>query len=321
MLARLRYVLKRLWAQPGFYVMKVLGRFNSIRRVVPVLCNRRLKRPLLNTNSMFGELGVEKVVQGLKRDGVFLGLRLPGSTVESILNFAATAPCFGNLKEDLGFSLERRKDAEASSGQKFVLGGYFNSASVCPAIGNLHQDPFLWAVAEGYLGTRPRYLGHYLWWSFSGERSHSEQNLYAQLYHFDLDDYASLKFFFYLTDVDDASGPHVVVRSSHRLKNFRHQIMYRRIRDGEVSHLYGEENILKIRGRAGEGFAEDSYCIHRATTPSGRDRLILQLQFSIFDYGFQTDERPAAILKMIPSAGGEAARVPSRGDANANPLK
>lgn len=65
--------------------------------------------------------------------------------------------------------------------------------------------------------------------------------------------------------------------------------------------LYGADKIVTFVGKAGTGFAEDTYCIHQGTPPTQRDRLILQLQFAINDYGVQSDIKDPAIMENLAS--------------------
>ncbi|MEM8831523.1 MAG: hypothetical protein AAGE96_19495, partial [Cyanobacteria bacterium P01_G01_bin.19] len=128
-------------------------------------------------------------------------------------------------------------------------------------------------------------------WCFVAERMMYEKNGDAQiLFHYDLDDYHALKFFFFLTDVDVASGPHVCIRGSHKKKKLRHQFSWLIGRsDSEIIDYYGEENLVTICGEAGFGFAEDTFCFHRGTPPVERDRLMLQIEFAMNNYGMWID--------------------------------
>ena len=67
-----------------------------------------------------------------------------------------------------------------------------------------------------------------------------------------------LKFFFYLTDVDEYSGPHEFVLKSHLRKKIKHQMSLKRISDLDILSTYGKENIKTIYGKSGNGFAGDT---------------------------------------------------------------
>ena len=296
---RLPYYYRKLRSRPTYYVMKVVGRFKTARALAPHLCNRGLVKPPLNRSSVFPAVDVATTVRRLEADGLCPGIDLPSEIVTEIRAYARSQPCFGNKVPRYGFQYAKRQEAEALAGQAFVLGGYFNTEAGCPAISGLARDPKLWEIAEQYFGTVPRHIGSQLWWSFAAPRSEEEKNFYAQLYHYDLDGYAFLKFFFYLTGVDDESGPHVGVRGTHRRKILRHRMRYMRFSDAEVERCYGAENVTAMYGKAGTGFAEDTYCIHKGEPPTGRDRLILQIQFGLHDYGVQHDRVDDSVLQYV----------------------
>jgi hypothetical protein len=115
-----------------------------------------------------------------------------------------------------------------------------------------------------------------------------EQLKAAQVFHYDLDDYRFIKFFFYLTDVDLYSGPHVLIRGSHKNKKLSHQLLGVRCAskpDEDIVGCYGAENLVTICGPAGLGFAEDATCFHKGTLPTQKERLLLQIEFAINNYG------------------------------------
>jgi hypothetical protein len=62
---------------------------------------------------------------------------------------------------------------------------------------------------------------------------------------------------------------------------------------------FAPASILEICGAAGTGFAENTLCVHKGRTPSREPRLLLQLQYALFDYGVMHDRRAPAALKMI----------------------
>jgi hypothetical protein len=73
----------------------------------------------------------------------------------------------------------------------------------------------------------------------------------------------------------------------------------RRYSDEEITRQYPAADIREICGEAGTGFAENTLCVHKGRTPESRARLLLQVQFAMFDYGFMHDERKPAQLSLI----------------------
>jgi hypothetical protein len=285
---------------PGFEIMRLLGRFSAAREASrwyyrPVDIEPYLRRPTL-----FPDLDVRGVVAALDRTGLALGLRLPLAVVAEVLTYAHTTPCYGNGDVRLGFLYSDRTEAEhRAAPMRFVLGQFYNASRDCAPIRRLADDGALWAIAASYLRARPALQGANLWWSFAGEASERDRNAFAQMYHFDTDDYRFVKFFFYLTDVDSDGGPHAMVTGTHRHKRLRHQLVRRRFTDDEIEQAYGRDRMVMITGGAGAGFAEDTGCIHKGIPPRTRDRLALQVEFGLRNYSQTHDERPPSQLRRL----------------------
>jgi hypothetical protein len=89
------------------------------------------------------------------------------------------------------------------------------------------------------------------------------------------------------------------VRGSHRRKRLRDQLRIRRLSDRDVLDYYGEASMATIVGPAGSGFIEDTWCIHKGLPPREKERLVLQIQFGLHDYGLQNDLREPAMLRRL----------------------
>jgi hypothetical protein len=192
--------------------------------------------------------------------------------------------------------------ARSRIGRPFLLAQYFNAARSCPAIAALTRDALLVEAAGRYLRVRPRLVGVNLWWSYPAQASHAERDVAAQLFHDDLDDFRFIKFFFYLTDVDELAGPHIAVRGSHtskRPESWLEILRIRRYTDDEITRRYGDANIVTITGVAGTGFAEDTSCIHKGLPPVRSARLLLQIQFALNDFGNQNDIVDERELRLV----------------------
>ena len=144
------------------------------------------------------------------------------------------------------------------------------------------------SIAEKYLGCAPQFVGSQIWWSYPHLDATGKQTktpLYG--FHYDIDDLKFLKIFFYLNDVDEDRGPHVIIGNTHKKKNY-FEIKNRRLTDAVAVEKYGDQ-IKVIEGKAGEGFFEDTFCYHKGTHPNKR-RLLLQFEFAINDFGHQNDD-------------------------------
>ncbi|MGR3811431.1 phytanoyl-CoA dioxygenase family protein [Jiulongibacter sp. NS-SX5] len=112
------------------------------------------------------------------------------------------------------------------------------------------------------------------WWSLNGHESPQE----AEYYHRDNDGLKFVKFFMYLTDVDDGSGPHLFVKGSHLVAK---GLERRRYDDDEIIALFGEENVVKFTGSRGLAFLENTYGFHKGQMPNRDRRLLVQFRYSI----------------------------------------
>lgn len=135
-----------------------------------------------------------------------------------------------------------------------------------------HDD--LLALAAAYFGSTPFVDSIQAWWSLSGNEMPEE----AENFHRDNDGIKFLKFFIYLTDVGEKSGPHKFVKASHCEPVLLDR---RRLSDEEVTAAFGAERILTMTGRAGDAFIEDTFGVHKGQLPISGRRLLLQVRYSL----------------------------------------
>lgn len=308
---RLNAVIRSLRRRPRYTLMRGVARFSTVRDIVAESRKRwsqkRLKGFLADcesrmSSSVFPQLDRESFVRRLREDGVAFGLKLPSEMIGEIRNWSLQNPCFADRDAGSGFLLADRSQAEVKLGKPILLAQYFNAAERCDAIGRLVRDPMLQWIACRYLESLPTFVGANLWWTFPVVALESDRERHAHLFHRDIDDFRFFKFFFYLTDVDSGEGAHVCVKASHRqpprLQPADHWLI-RRYSDQEITSTYPEERILEICGPAGTGFAENTLCVHKGLTPRTNERLLLQLQFALFDYGAMHDRVDPMTLRML----------------------
>jgi len=291
--------------------MRGLARFSFVRKMVPLcycLWQRRRLSALFDQladeeeQSIFKDIDCDKLVAELSRDGVAFGLRLPDDVVLRLRQFADQADCYADRDATKGFSLQQRNAAEKVLGKPVLVAQYLNTLNACPDISMLVNDPVLKKIACLYLKGVPKFVGVNMWWTFPVDASREEKDRHAHFFHRDVDDFRFFKFFFYLTDVVDGDGAHVcVLKSQGRppVRSFLDRWNLRRYTDKEVAAAYADEQIQVIQGKAGIGFVEDTWCLHKGSTPTSTPRLLLQLQFALNDYGVMHDVRDATQLKNI----------------------
>lgn len=310
-LGRIYRVVQSLRTQPGYTLMRSVARFKLVREFVAYARSIMQAKKLTiyrnacksrMGNTLFSQLDQPRVVEELRRTGVAFGLKLPTEVVSAINDYAAASVCYADRIPTCGFTLDQRLEAEAVLGKPILVAQYFNTESNCPAIAQLVQDPALQSIACEYLGSVPTFVGANLWWTFPVEAHESDRDRHAHLFHRDVDDFRFFKFFFYLTDVSPADGAHVCVSGSHNRppqSRLTDRWNIRRYTDQEIEAQYPRSSILEICGVAGEGFAENTLCVHKGLTPTQQPRLLLQLQFALFDYGAMHDLRANKTLRLI----------------------
>jgi hypothetical protein len=274
---------------PSHLTMYVFGRFSGVRSIMLRLHRGRAATmaqvaPALETSAL-ERVDVEHAANAIRKDGYFSGLRLLPDMLENLRRFSATSTCLAEGDSQYPFIVGERLRAEKSYRRKIRTGYLDDSMRECPEVHTLAFDATIIAVAGKYLGCHPVFLGARIWWSFPTDADASEQILLGQGFHYDLDGYAAVAFFFYLTDVDPATGPHVLVRGSHVKKPWKGLVsLYKGRPDAEIEKWYGKDNQVMLCGSAGSGFAEDLFCYHKGTHPQRGERLMLQLRYGIRRY-------------------------------------
>lgn len=308
----LKTLVRGLSEMPGYTLMRGAARFQIVRSTVTagrrMLHASRLRRMLRAyeariDHTVFKKVDRDTFVIDLRDQGAAFGLQLPSDTVAAILRHAEQAPCYADRDPAKGFQLVQREEAEHKLGKPILVAQYFNATQECPAIAQLTHDPLLHWIAGRYLGSLPTLVGVNLWWTFPVDASEEDRDRHAHLFHRDVDDFRFFKFFFYLTDVALGDGAHVCVLGSHRsppARSLADRWIIRRYSDQEIQETYPALSIHEICGPAGTGFAENTLCVHKGKTPSRSPRLLLQIQFALYDYGAMHDRRGADQLSLLP---------------------
>lgn len=272
---------------PRYFLMAIFARFMLFRSFMA--WQHRRKVPQLSSGSgptLVEQLDVEEAVLKIRQDGFYSGLRLRRQAREELLSFCSTAPCFGDGKPDRVIWCDDKGMAQQQAAWSCRRGIYPHPLRSSSQLRALASDTQLLAIARRYLGTEPVLVGAGIWWSFPGPADGEQRKDAAQVFHYDIDGYGAVAFFFYLTDVGPSSGPHVYVRGTHLKKHWRHTFcIAKRCTDADADKCYGPERAVVLRGPAGYGFAEDIFGFHKGLHPESGPRLIVQIGYSLHDYG------------------------------------
>lgn len=151
---------------------------------------------------------------------------------------------------------------------------------------NLLADKSILQFAQDYLGGVPILDIVTMWWHTA--YSSAPDKHAAQWFHFDLDSLKWIKFFFYLTDVNPESGPHIFVPGTHIGAKIPFRLRkkgYTRLTDQEVSAFSDASNWKEFVGSKGTLIVEDTRGLHKGKHVLKGDRLLFQLQFSSSTFG------------------------------------
>ena len=267
---------------PKWLAMFALARIHFFRDMV---WSQSPPRKLIDiSDTLFRGINPDVATEALDRDGLFAGFQLPADIVSQIDSFARATHCFGNLDRRLELRVTDHGHFENSTGRSIVTGHYFERVMDCEAARRVQQDPILFQIAQNYLGGDARITATRLWWSFPAKNvQDADLHLASQgRFHFDLDDWRMVKFFFYIGAVDNASGPHIYVKGSHKRHALGHQftLMVGQPTD-EIEKIYRKESFTELTGPAGFGFVEDPFGFHMGSLAEDRTRLVLEVTFGV----------------------------------------
>lgn len=221
---------------------------------------------------------VDALVATLEREGFALvGGRLDEAVCAELDAGARAATC--RLTDADDGSASGRFDPARPMAVRYDL--LEDDAVAIPAAQRLLADESLLAVAQRYLGAAPVQDLVAMWWSAATGRPASSAA--AQLFHHDLDRLRFLKFFVFLTDVDERNGPHVYARGSHRSKP-RALRLDGRHADAEVEAAYPGACEV-IAGPRGTMFLADTIGMHKGLALLEGHRLVFQLEWSTSLFG------------------------------------
>lgn len=282
MAVRIPTYLTDLKENPAWLPMFLLARTLPFRRIHWLATKQAVRLPISGA-SMFAGVERSAVVDALRTDGIYPSLMLPEHIHREIAEFAGKTGCYGNFNRQLEFIASEHGQAEARFGRPILSGHFFERSLDCEAVMAVQRDPLLIDVARQYLGGQAKVITTRIWWSFPTQASEADRSLASlDKYHFDLDDWRMLKFFFNLVDVDEGTGPHVFIKGSHRRRQLRHQLtLLVGHPANEVLDYYGQANALTLTGKAGSGFVEDPFGFHMGTVPTRKPRLMMEVGFGV----------------------------------------
>ncbi len=266
-----------------------LGRFKIIRRGYSFFqsqvqhFNSKFYQERLNISnlSVVSPVQVNRCVDNVRETGVHLGLQLNAEDVEKIRSFADLNLCT-EPKYDDSFLASDIKSGRLNGTGRQVMRGLVSNTDRCPSVDKIVRDATLIEIARKCLGYYPTLITRHLTWSFASDLEESEiQKLYPPTnFHYDVAGFNFVTVSFFITDVDENTGPHIMIEKSHNRKPLQMLFRSNIQKEADVWHYYNRSEELTITGNAGFGFFQDPSCIHRLKLPRNGNRLILQIRYS-----------------------------------------
>jgi hypothetical protein len=210
----------------------------------------------------------------LDREGILhLPSLLDDQALSEMRDYFAARPAADPYRPELGAFI----GPEAAPSATHVA--FFSNEIVvhAPHALEVANHPRILSAVSAVLGAKPTISYMTAWWSLpaGGAPEH------AELYHRDYDDLRFIKLFLYLTDVDDTNGPHAFVRGSHRSDKLVERV---RFTEEDVAACFAPEDRLRMAGKAGTAFLENTFGLHRGIPPVSKPRLIFQVLYSLAPY-------------------------------------
>lgn len=225
-----------------------------------------------DNNSYFNVSDVSPLVDDIQQNGYSRKFNVTTDCVNDIIEYCKTS-LFKDAEEDKEFKIDYNNPVKP--GSKGLWYQNLKAYDECRTVKKLAHNQKILSIAKQYLGADPSIKSVAIWWSFPPpDGTHSVE--YG--FHYDIDAYKFLKFFIYLVDVDENTGPHTIIPGTHKNKSFFEK-KNRRLTDAQVQEKYNGRPVT-ILGKIGDGFFEDTFTYHKGNTPL-KPRLMLQVEYSI----------------------------------------
>jgi len=251
----------------------------------------RLSKPKLDfvQTGLLGDLNEEtwnSRIEMMHTEGytVFEGI-LNNDWCEKFMQLALNTPGkYRQMDDGQGGSLETRFSRENPLSVRFD----YDSQNLIneELVQKIIADTSILKFAQDYLKAAPILDLVTMWWHTSFSKSPDKEA--AQWFHFDMERTRWVKFFFYITDVDGNSGPHIFIPKSHSVNGIPKDLRtrgYVRLSDEDVLPFYPEDTWKQFTGKRGTLIVEDTRGLHKGKHVVKGDRLLFQLEFTSSEFG------------------------------------
>lgn len=257
----------------------------------------------INSSKYFEEnIDSTKVIEDLKNFGYNNFLRLKKNYLERLKNEISLANSIISFKskknsekfnKTLNFSDNLNDMFRKSKENEISHIALDIDLSKTNYIKEFATSEFLMNIAKNYIKSKKISISGQCYISHPVQISETEKKDNAQYFHYDNDFKKFFKVFIYLSNVSHNAGPHSFVAKTNTKKTFKH-IVAERIDDREVINFYDKENIKVFDGKEGNIIVEDTFGLHKGSSPINQSRVMLIL---IYGHGLGIDIYKKPLIK------------------------
>ncbi|MEA5516919.1 phytanoyl-CoA dioxygenase family protein [Nodularia sp. UHCC 0506] len=262
-----------------FYLCRLY--YSKFKRIKQLFFSKNKIDTSLNFDTQIlnnSHIDIEEISSHIRHDSYYAGLELNQQSVTSIVSAAKTKNLIVSAN---GLSFQYSEYQDKIKPHHKIATAEVGKPLEIKEVYQLRYDSYLLQIASQYLGYFPTNCDVKLWWSFADNLSLEERRRQFQTidYHYDIHGFNFFYISFYLTNVDEKSGAHMLVKGSHVNKKMSMLLRSARVPEELITQNYSQNDIITIEGKAGKCFLEDASCFHKALPPIEKDRLLLQLRY------------------------------------------
>ena len=258
------------------------GRFHLVRKINKLIVSffgTQIKIPSPKEAVEINTPDFESSIEQLRNTALLQNIILREPVLQEILNLVETSYS-SDAATGRSISIIEAKQHNLDNNKNKILMLNHKSPSLDRCVQKIACSPLLVDIATRYLG-RIKAIETRVQTSLAthAPTEYRERCHQTVMFHYDVHALGFLYAFFYLSDCNEMSGAHEMIRCSHKSKPWKFLISTARRSDEDIYTYYPGKSII-ISGNKGTGFVEDTSCFHRALPPISGDRLALQIRYS-----------------------------------------
>lgn len=240
----------------SIFELKYLGPWREfiIRRCIKKSNNKKFKCSEFNDINLDA---AEKISDNITKHGYSAGGSLSENAVQTVINYCHHIRQY----EDTAIIKENIPNPHLDS-------NIINDI--------LHSDA-IYQTVKKYLGGVEPILYDSALWVRRDETNLMGKNCTRE-FHYDISDYKSIAVFIYLTDVDQHSAPHVIIKDTHTIPLYKR--IFCKLMPAEKAYSQYGDNITAVTGNAGDIIFEDLRCYHKRSL-GNKKRIMLVAYYNI----------------------------------------